>query len=176
MLLTSQFNRSRIANPASISGSHFTSWRYSMKKPKKVIAFSLAALAIAVILVLFLLFRRPLTEGTPTLSPDIESLRSQASNFIENKPRNGENWGLVVTSVNSKNVWISFVRNNEEAINSNIPVGSSREVSDCTVTVLESHPRRSGNGPGDTSSSALIAVQCPNEPSFRNDEPSPNAS
>ena len=147
-----------------------------MKKPKKVIAFSLAALVITVILVSYLLFQRPLTEGTPTLSPDVESLRSQASNFIENKPRNGENWGLVVTSVNSKNVWISFVRNDEEAISSNIPVGSSREVSDCTVTVLESHPRRPGNGSGDTSSSALIAVQCPNEPSFRNDEPSPNAS
>ena len=107
-----------------------------MKKPKKVIAFSLAALVITVILVSYLLFQRPLTEGTPTLSPDVESLRSQASNFIENKPSNGGNWSLVVTSVNSKNVWISFVRNDEEAISSNIPVGSSREVSDCTVTVL----------------------------------------
>ncbi|MDO4901659.1 hypothetical protein [Actinomyces sp.] len=81
----------------------------------------------------------------------------------------GGEWMLVVTFVSEKNVAVNFSRSesgdladSENEPYTLIPVGSSAEVLGCTITVLESHPKRSsGNGPGSATSSALIAVQCP---------------
>jgi len=81
-------------------------------------------------------------------------------------------WVLVVTFVSEKNVGVNFSRSASGDLADSyenepytlIPVGSSAEVLGCTITVLESHPKRSsGRGPGSATSSALIAVQCPDE-------------
>ncbi|SHE24328.1 hypothetical protein [Actinomyces glycerinitolerans] len=78
-------------------------------------------------------------------------------------------WVLVVTFVSEKNVGVNFSRSESGDLADSyenepytlIPVGSSAEVLGCTITVLESHPKRpSGHGDGSANSSALIAVQC----------------
>lgn len=139
--------------------------------------FSAAAFAVLLIVGIALYANahwRPLPQGTPKLSPEVEALRDQASSYVMQQPGrrgtgDGGEWMLVVTFVSEKNVAVNFSRSesgdladSENEPYTLIPVGSSAEVLGCTITVLESHPKRSsGNGPGSATSSALIAVQCP---------------
>ncbi len=127
----------------------------------------LAAAACVVVVVCLLgfgawiLFMRPPSPGTPELSPEVEALRDEASTYELQRPVHTPGWTLVLTEVDTEVVWVSFVREGASAVEVSVEVGSSQTVADCTITVLESYPGRSGGRPGDVSGSALIAVRCP---------------
>ena len=107
------------------------------------------------------LFMRPPSPGTPELSPEVEALREEAGTYGLQRPVHAQGWTLVLTEVDSEAARVSFVREGASAIEVSVEVGSSQTVADCTITVLESYPGRSGGRPGDVSGSALIAVRCP---------------
>lgn len=103
----------------------------------------------------------PLPAGTPRLSPEMEALRPWAIGIGEARPLHRDDWTLILTSTRTEHVYVDFEnsRGTQNAIR--IPVGSSTEVLGCTISVLETHPGRSGREPGSQTSRALIAVQCP---------------
>ncbi|MBW3069970.1 hypothetical protein GZ998_10730 [Actinomyces sp. 594] len=128
---------------------------------KRLLAAAIGALALIVAAVVYV-FWWPLPQGTPELAPEVEALRSQATSYVQQQPGRGDDWSLVLGATNTDAVWVHFIRGGEAVPDTRIDVGSSAEVLGCTITVLESHPKRpSGRGPGTASSSALIAVQCP---------------
>ncbi|AWE42755.1 MULTISPECIES: hypothetical protein [unclassified Actinobaculum] len=126
---------------------------------KKRLVAILASLAVIIGAAVYVVFWRPLPQGTPELSPEIEVLRNQAMSLPERGPLDFGDYSIVVTSVSTTNVGVSFARDGNHATHTTIAVGSSEEVLGCTITVLESHPTRSDNG------SALVAIQCPDEAS-----------
>jgi len=105
----------------------------------------------------YVVFWRPLPQGTPKLSPDVEALRDEAMSLPERGLLNSGDYSIVITSISSTTVGVSFARHGSHASHATITVGSSEEVLVCTITVLESHPTRSDSG------SALVAIQCPDE-------------
>ncbi|PHP52676.1 hypothetical protein [Actinomyces ruminis] len=128
---------------------------------KRLLAAAIGMLAVIAAAAVYM-FWWPLPQGTPELAPEVEALRSQATSYVENQPGTGDDWSLVLGTANAETVWVHFSRGGEAVPDARIDVGSSEEVLGCTITVLESHPKRlSGRGPGSATSSALIAVQCP---------------
>lgn len=126
-----------------------------------MVIWAVAAGAAVVVVVLALLLRLGPAAGTPELPADVEALRSEASTYEMARPVHAEGWSLVLTAANSHKVWVRFEREEADAVEIGIDVGSSAQVADCTITVLESHPARWDNAPGAVSGSALLAVQCP---------------
>ncbi|MBE6485121.1 MAG: hypothetical protein E7Z96_10240 [Actinomycetaceae bacterium] len=126
-------------------------------RTKKRLIAVLASLTLIIGAAVYVVFWRPLPQGTPKLSPDVEALRDEAMSLPERGPLNFGDYSIVVTSISTTNVGVSFARDGNHATHTTIAVGSSEKVLDCTITVLESHPTRSDNG------SALVAIQCPDE-------------
>ena len=119
-----------------------------------------AVVAGAVVTLAPLLWLRPAAR-TPGLPAHVEALRSEARTYEMARPVHAEGWSLVLTAANSHKVWVRFEREEADAVEIGIDVGSSAQVADCTITVLESHPARWGDAPGAVRGSALLAVQCP---------------
>lgn len=103
----------------------------------------------------------PLPQGTPPLSPEMEALRPLAVGYTEAQPGCADDWTLILTHARADYVHVAFENPHGSLPDTRIEVGSSAQVLGCTISVLESHPGRSGKKPGSQTSWALIAVQCP---------------
>ncbi len=129
------------------------------KRTKKVLGGTTLTVLLAVAAFLAWVLWWPLPQGTPPLSPQMEALRPQAIDITELRPVALEDYTVIVTYVSVETVTVRFERSSAAEIS--IPVGSSTQTQGCTISVLESHPRRpKGNAPGSARSSALVTIQC----------------
>lgn len=101
--------------------------------------------------------------SAPTLTPELEAMRSHAFRLPEARPAEIGSALVVLRSAHEEGVSLDVTAdhgNGARVTNEYIEVGTAKSIVGCTVAVLESRPGPVGDTDGSQSGSALVAVDC----------------